>query len=216
MLYLGQTTMFSVYMIPVLVPDDYIWYVPCQSRAKHMPWTMLISTLQAALHTRLTMLIPQKYFQNYIASFCSPKGDYHVTSGSALQSFHHCNCMFRSRLCFVPVRACFKTPEVASLQAKQNQNYINTKRAFHQSQQGPVAQDTCNRVSLPTGAKTFKLLLYGRFTCSRLQGNMLLQLIKSGQTNYICQEKDQMLAPTTNILAAWSAQNTLGRAILLY
>lgn len=47
-----------------------------------------------ALCIHTTMLSPQKHYQNYIASFSgvSPKGDYYVTSGSALQSFHDCNC----------------------------------------------------------------------------------------------------------------------------
>ena len=54
---------------------------------------------------------------------------------------------FRSRLCFLPFRASFKTPEVACLQTRRNQNCINTQRAFHQRQQGPAVQDTCNRVS---------------------------------------------------------------------
>lgn len=62
---------------------------------------------------------------------------------------------FRSRFCFLCFRDSFKTQEFESLQARRNQNCINTQIAFHQSQRGPVVQDTCNRVSPLTGAKTF-------------------------------------------------------------
>lgn len=109
-----------------------------------------------ALCTHTTMLIPQKHYQNYTESF--PGVPREITMLHQEVPFKVSTIVivrFRSRLCFLPFRASFKTPEVASLQARRNQNCINTQRAFHQSQQGPVVQDTCNRVSSLTDAKTF-------------------------------------------------------------
>lgn len=78
----------------------------------------------------------------------------------------------RFGLCFMHFRACFKTPKVTSLLAKQNQNYINTWRAFHQDQQSPMAQYNCNKVSCHRWKFFFfKLLSYGRFTWSWLKRN---------------------------------------------
>ena len=104
--------------------------------------------------THVTMLIPQKHHQNYTASFSGVPRE--ITMLHQEVPFKVSTIVivrFRPRLCFLPFRARFKTPEVASLQAGRNQNWINTQRAFHQSRQGPMVQDTCNRVSSLVGAK---------------------------------------------------------------
>lgn len=117
----------AAFKSPVFMPDT---IVVCSAfhikgiQCKYI-WLCSSTTLQVActVHTCNNAYSTKTSPKLHSIFLWYPEGDCYVTSGSALQSFHHCNCKVSNQTLFSAFQRQFlKPPEVASLQARPNQN----------------------------------------------------------------------------------------------